>query len=200
MRHIFNGSVSYLYVMIFPCILVIRRQHSVAYLRHVRTVTLKHVPAITQRRRSGVFSVPSRAKLSSAVLWLVACRLATPRLICCQATAINRRDHVTVSAVTSRILTVTQQLKHRWKDRFPLLRSRVYKRDWSSFTNSSWWEIAVVLAADSRRRFVVGEDLIVWIEDFMWAVFSWVIVFSSDPEEWIEVEWSEWVTEWVKSE
>jgi hypothetical protein len=35
-------------------------------------------------------------------------------------------------------------------------------------------------AADSCGIFVVGEDLIVWIGDFVWAVFSWVIVqFSS---------------------
>jgi hypothetical protein len=58
---------------------------------------------------------------------------------------------VTASAVTSRVSTVTQQLKHRWKDRFPHVRSRVYRRDCSSFTS----EFSV---ADSRGSFVVGED------------------------------------------
>jgi hypothetical protein len=34
----------------------------VAYLRHVRIVTLKHAPRLRNRRRRGVFSVPCRAE------------------------------------------------------------------------------------------------------------------------------------------
>jgi hypothetical protein len=68
---------------------------------------------------------------------------------------------VTASAVTSCISTVTQQLKH-----FPRVRSRVYRRDWSSFTSQ-------FSTGDNRGWFVVGEELIVWIEDFKceWKTF-----------------------------
>jgi hypothetical protein len=34
----------------------------VAYLHHVRIVTLKHAPRLRNRRGSGVFSVPCRAE------------------------------------------------------------------------------------------------------------------------------------------
>jgi hypothetical protein len=71
-----------------------------------------------------VFS-PCRAESRSAVPWRVAQRLASLRLVCCQATAINTwmtqewgKGHVTTSAVTSCVSTVTQQLKRRWKERF----------------------------------------------------------------------------------
>jgi hypothetical protein len=53
------------------------------------------------------------------------------------------RGPVTASAVTSRVSTVTQQFNHRWKKRFLHVRSRVYMRDWSSFTSSSRWWTAV---------------------------------------------------------
>jgi hypothetical protein len=133
----------------------------VAYLRHARTRSRDYATAV-----EAVFS-PCRAEPSSAVPWWVAHRLALPRLLCCQATAINTwmtqewGGHVTASAVTSRVLRVTQQLKHRWKGRFPRVRSRVYKRDWSSFTSSSRWEIAVVLVSSRRALWRV----LMWRED-----------------------------------
>jgi hypothetical protein len=53
----------------------------VAYLRHAKTVTSKHVPTITQQWTKLCFlhAEPSRAVTSRA----------SPRLVCCQATAIN---------------------------------------------------------------------------------------------------------------
>jgi hypothetical protein len=75
-------------------------------------------------------------------------RIASPRLLPGNSykhldDARVGRGHVTVSAVPSRISTMTQQLKHCWKECFPHVRSRVYRTDWSSFTSSSWWETAV---------------------------------------------------------
>jgi hypothetical protein len=84
-----------------------------------------------------VFS-PCQAEPRSAMPW----RVASPRLVCCQATARVGKGHVTTSAVMSHVSTVTQQLKHYWKECFPPVRSRVYTRDWSSFTRSSRWETA----------------------------------------------------------
>jgi hypothetical protein len=59
--------------------IILVTDHIVTYLRKARTVTSKHAPTIINRRRSGAFSVPSRAVTSRA----------SPRLVCCQATAIN---------------------------------------------------------------------------------------------------------------
>jgi hypothetical protein len=75
------------------------------------------------------------------------------------------KGHMTASAVMSRVSTVMQQSKC-----FPRVRSRVYRRDWSSFTSQ-------FSVADSCRRFVVGDDLIVWIEDFKW---EWKTFFMCD--------------------
>jgi hypothetical protein len=105
-----------------------------------------------------VFS-PCRAEPSRAVTSRASRRKASPRLLPGNSYKhLNdkrvRKGHVTASAVTSRVSTVTQQLK-----RFPRVRSGVYRRDWSSFTSQ-------FSMGDSRGRFVVGEKLIVWIEDF----------------------------------
>jgi hypothetical protein len=76
------------------------------------------------------------------------------------------RGHVTfASAVMSRFSAVTQQKKHCG---LPRVRSRVYRRDWSSFTVSSWlflgweWEasmlirevyaVTVLIQVSSRRE------------------------------------------------
>jgi hypothetical protein len=96
----------------------------VAYLRHARTVTSKYVPAITQQLTKRCFL---RAEPSSAVPWRVAHRLASFVM-----------THVTASAVTPRVSTVTQQLK-----RFPLVRSRVYRRSQWELSVSSRWETTV---------------------------------------------------------
>jgi hypothetical protein len=39
------------------------------------------------------------------------------------------KGHMSASAVMSGVSTVAQQLKHRWKECFPRVRSRVYRRD-----------------------------------------------------------------------
>jgi hypothetical protein len=65
----------------------------VAYLRYARTVTSKHAPAITQQQTKRCFlrAEPSSAEPSRAEprRERVANRAASPRLCCCQATAIN---------------------------------------------------------------------------------------------------------------
>jgi hypothetical protein len=62
------------------------------------------------------------------------------------------KDHVTASAATSRVSTVTQQLK-----RFPRARSRVYRKTEASFGGM----ISQFSMGDNGGRFVVGEELIV---------------------------------------
>jgi hypothetical protein len=89
------------------------------------------------------------------------------------------KGHVTASAVTSPVSTVTQQLKHRWKERFPRVRSGVYWRDWDSFMSE-------FLVGGSHVRFVVGEDLIVWIEDFKCDVKTLCVLQCSN-------NWSVWL-------
>jgi hypothetical protein len=91
-----------------------------------------------------VFS-PSRAELCCAVTSRSSPSLLTGNSYKLLDDARVGRGHVTASAVTSRVSTVTQQLKYCWKERFPRVRSRVYRRHWSSFTSSSRWEIAVAL-------------------------------------------------------
>jgi hypothetical protein len=104
-----RGTVTGVYIYI------LWRIYAMQELQHRNTL-----PRLRNSRRSGVFSVTSRAVTSRG----------SPRLVCCKATAINTRmtqegkGHVTASAVTSRVSTVTQQLK-----RFPRVRSRVYRRD-----------------------------------------------------------------------
>jgi hypothetical protein len=53
----------------------------VAYLRHARTVTSKHVSVITQQYTKRCFLY---AELCHAVM-----SRTSPRLVCCQATAMN---------------------------------------------------------------------------------------------------------------
>jgi hypothetical protein len=97
----------------------------VAYLRHARTVTLKryHDYATVD---GAVFS-PCQAEQSHDES-----RIASPHLL--PGNSYKHLDdtrvgkgHVTTSAVT-------QQLKC-----FPLVRSRVYRRDWSQFWRSYQW-------------------------------------------------------------
>jgi hypothetical protein len=139
---------------------VCTRQYIVAYLRHTRSRDYATVD-------EAVFS-PCRAEPSSVVPWRVARRVTAT----CLSFPCNNhkhfydarvwRGHVTASAVTSRVSTVTQQLKS-----FPRVRSRVYRRDWSSFTRSSRIVLCEFSVGRSRVRFVVEED-------FVWAVVSWV--------------------------
>jgi hypothetical protein len=112
--------------------------------------------------------VPSRAVTSRASR-----RIPSPRLFPGNSykhldDARVGKGHVTTSAVTSRVSAVTQQLK-----RFPRVRSRVYRRDWSSFTSQC-------SIADNRGWFVVGDDLIVWIEDLRceWKTFFVCSIWS----------------------
>jgi hypothetical protein len=70
-----------------------------------------------------VFS-PSRAEICRAVT----SRIASPRLLPgndYKHWGWVGKGHVTALAVTSRFSTVTQQLKHRWKERFLHVRPRV---------------------------------------------------------------------------
>jgi hypothetical protein len=108
---------------------------------------------------------------------------------CCQATAINTWMMQEWGGVTW-----LHQQWHNNRSTVGRSVSRVADQGFIGemevqFASSSQWEIAVSFVADSRGSFVVIEDLKMWIEDFMWAVFSWVIVFTSDPDEWIKVKW-----------
>jgi hypothetical protein len=118
-----------------------------------------------------VFS-PCQAELCRAVTSRASPRIAWPRLLPGNIykhlhDARVERGHVTASAVTSSVSTVTQQLKHRWKERFPLVRSRVHRRNWSSLTSTCRWEIAVVLGRN--RRSVASCEQSSW-EDFKCVV------------------------------
>jgi hypothetical protein len=137
-----------------------------------------------------VFS-PCREEPSSDVTWRVAnllasSSIASPRLLPGNSykhldDARVGRGHVTASAVTSHVSTVTQQLK-----RFLRVRARVYRRDWSSFRRSSQWEIAVsswleiaVVLGSREPRKVRSEDEELtcdWKDWFMcnfWSVRLW---------------------------
>jgi hypothetical protein len=70
-----------------------------------------------------------------------------------------------------------QHWRNNWSI-FPRVRSRVYRRDCSSFTSQfSMW--------DNRGRFVVGEELIVWIEEFK----------CECKTSFVRNVWSEWFNE-----
>jgi hypothetical protein len=104
--------------------------YTVAYLRHVRTVTSKHVPAITQQlKRFFLRAEASRGDPNRVESRIASRRMASPRLLSGNSykhldDARVGKGHVTASAVTSRVSTVTQQL-----ERFPHVRSWVYRRD-----------------------------------------------------------------------
>jgi hypothetical protein len=104
----------------------------VAYLRRARTVTSKHVPTITQQLTKRCFLRAERSRTEPSRSWR---RITSPRLLPGNSykhldDARVGKGHVTASVVTSRVATVTQQLKS-----FPLVRSRVYR--------NLQWEIAV---------------------------------------------------------
>jgi hypothetical protein len=121
---------------------------------------LRHIPAITQQwtKRCFLRAEPCRdeSRIASHLL-------ASPRLLPGNSykhldDARMGKDHVTASAVTSCVPTVTQQLKHRWKERVPRVRSKVYRRDWNPFTSSSRWEIVALVLGSRQPRKVRSED------------------------------------------
>jgi hypothetical protein len=87
-------------------------------------------------------------------------RVASPRLVCCQATAINTWR----AQEWGRFTWPRQQWHHefqQWRNNWSTVGrsvSRIYRRDWSSLTSSSRWEIAVVLG-----EFSVGDGVPVWL-------------------------------------
>jgi hypothetical protein len=126
------------------------RIYAMQELQHRNTL-----PPLRKSRRSGVFSVPNRAEVCPAMT-----SPASPRFICCQATAINSWMTQEWGGVTWQ----RQQWRHafqQWRNNWSIVGRSVCRvsdhgRDWSSFMG----EFSV---ADSCGRFVVGEDLIVWI-------------------------------------
>jgi hypothetical protein len=105
------------------------------------------------------------------------CRVVTSRASArCQATAINTWKMQEWGWVTR------PPRVPKWRHVFPqwcnnrrALFSRVSDQRFIGETEA---RLQVVLeefsVADTCGRFMVGEDLIVWIEDLVWAVFSWV--------------------------
>jgi hypothetical protein len=71
-----------------------------------------------------------RAELCRAVTSRASPRIVSPRLL--PGNSYKHLDDARVGrghVIALRVSKVTQPLKHRWKERFPRVRSRVYRRD-----------------------------------------------------------------------
>jgi hypothetical protein len=96
---------------------IVWRNYAMQELLHQNTL-----PRLRNSRRSGVLSVPSRADPNRAMTN----RLASPRLVRCQATSIN----TCITQEWGRVTWPRQKWRNNWSV-FPHIRSSVYRRDWS---------------------------------------------------------------------
>jgi hypothetical protein len=99
-----------------------------------------------------------------------------------------RKGHVTASSVTSRVRQWLNNWSSVGRSVFPHVRSRVYRRDWSSFTShfsmgdciSSRWDTAAVSSSVASCEQSSSEDFVCAICSNIWSVWfrKTLIVFG----------------------